>query len=196
MHGPWVGGERHWRPHRLGPRCTSERDVLMRRLRTARVWSFRSSHPTEVPLAQPAARSRPPAMTSSAWAADLRASRSHSRTSFMSRRVLSWRCDSNARAAARTKAVVSRWTAHAWMWAIATARQVCWAADYEQAQSRVAWARAVPRDRCDLDHQVVAWPGVAVISSLPAHALLPIVEAVAQTIEIPTALMMVGERRQ
>jgi hypothetical protein len=35
----------------------------------------------------------------------------------------------------------------------------------------------VPRDRCDLDHTVVAWPGVAVISSLPAHALLPIVEA-------------------
>ena len=35
-----------------------------------------------------------------------------------------------------------------------------------------AWSRAVPRDRCDLDHTVVAWPGVAVISSLPAHALL------------------------
>ena len=29
--------------------------------------------------------------------------------------------------------------------------------------------------RCDLDHAAVAWPGVAVISSLPAHALLPIV---------------------
>jgi hypothetical protein len=56
--------------------------------------------------------------------------------------------------------------AHFWMWAIATARQVCWAADSEQAQSRVARARAVPRDRCDLDHPVVAWPGVAVISSL------------------------------
>ena len=35
---------------------------------------------------------------------------------------------------------------HAWMSAIATARQVCWAADSEQARSRVAWARAVPRD--------------------------------------------------
>jgi hypothetical protein len=35
---------------------------------------------------------------------------------------------------------------HAWMSAIAIARQVCWAADSEQAQSRVAWARAVPRD--------------------------------------------------
>ena len=56
-----------------------------------------------------------------------------------------------------------------------TARQVCWAADSEQAQSRVAWAPAVPSDRCDLDYTVVAWPGVAVISSLPAHALLPIV---------------------
>jgi hypothetical protein len=33
---------------------------------------------------------RPPAMTSSAWAAGLCASRSHSRTSFMSRRILSW----------------------------------------------------------------------------------------------------------
>ena len=64
---------------------------------------------------------------------------------------------------------------HAWMSAIATARQVCWAADSEQAQSRLAWARAGPRDRCDLDHPVVAWPGVAVISSLPAHALLLIV---------------------
>ncbi len=61
------------------------------------------------------------------------------------------------------------------MSAIATARQVCWGANSQQAQSRVAWARAVPRDRCDLDHTVVAWPGVAVISSLPAHALLPIV---------------------
>ena len=29
--------------------------------------------------------------------------------------------------------------------------------------------------RCDLDHAAVAWPRVAVISSLPAHALLPIV---------------------
>jgi hypothetical protein len=29
--------------------------------------------------------------------------------------------------------------------------------------------------RCDLDHPVVAWPGVAVISSLPAPALLPFV---------------------
>ena len=61
------------------------------------------------------------------------------------------------------------------MSAIATARQVCRAADSQQAQSRVAWARAGPRDRCDLDHTIVAWPGVAVISSLPAHALLPIV---------------------
>jgi hypothetical protein len=61
------------------------------------------------------------------------------------------------------------------MFAIATARQLCLAADSQQAQSRVAWARAVPRDRCDLDHTVVASPGVAVISSLPAHALLPIV---------------------
>jgi hypothetical protein len=48
----------------------------------------------------------------------------------------------------------------------------------EQAPSRVAWARAVPRDRCDLAHTVVAWPGVAVISSLPAHALLPIVQLI------------------
>ena len=63
------------------------------------------------------------------------------------------------------------------MWGIATARQVCWAADSEQAQSRVAWARAVPRDRCDLDHPVVAWPGLAVIPSPPAHALLPIVRS-------------------
>ncbi len=70
--------------------------------------------------------------------------------------------------------------AHAWMRAIATARQVCWAADSEQAQSRVAWARAVPRDRCDLDHTVVAPPGVAVISSLPANALLPIVRSGSQ----------------
>ena len=36
---------------------------------------------------------------------------------------------------------------HAWMSAIATAHQVCWAADSEQAQSRLAWARAVSRDR-------------------------------------------------
>jgi hypothetical protein len=63
----------------------------------------------------------------------------------------------------------------AWMCAIATARQVCWAPDSEQAQSRLAWAWTVPRDRCDLDHPVVAWPGVAVISSLPAPALLPFV---------------------
>ena len=65
--------------------------------------------------------------------------------------------------------------AHAWMWAIATARQVCWAVDSEQAQSRVAWPRAGPGDHRDLDHPVVAWPGVAVISPLPARALLPIV---------------------
>jgi hypothetical protein len=61
-------------------------------------------------------------------------------------------------------------------WAIATARQVCWTAESEQAQSRAAWARAGPRDRRDLDHPSVAWPGVAVISSLPSHALLPIVQ--------------------
>ena len=64
---------------------------------------------------------------------------------------------------------------HASMSAIPTARQVCRAADSQQAQSRVAWARAGPRDRGDLDHTIVAWPGVAVISSLPAHALRPIV---------------------
>ena len=52
---------------------------------------------------------------------------------------------------------------------------VCWAADSEQAQSRVAWERCVPRDGCDLDCPVVAWPGVAVMSSLPTRALLPIV---------------------
>ena len=86
-------------------------------------------------------------------------------------------------------------TAHAWMWAIATVRQVCWAAESEQAQSRVAWARAVPRDRCDLGHPVVAWPGEAVISSLPAHALLPIVHS---SSEIPVALRLrnpLAERR-
>ena len=66
-------------------------------------------------------------------------------------------------------------------WAIATARQVCWAADSEQAQSRFAWARTVPRYRRDLGHAVVAWPGVAVISSLPAHALLPIVRSGSET---------------
>jgi len=37
------------------------------------------------------------------------------------------------------------------------------------------WARAGPGDRCDVDHPSVAWPGVAVISSLPSHALLSIV---------------------
>ena len=62
---------------------------------------------------------------------------------------------------------------HAWMSAIATARQVCWAADSEQAQSRVAWAPAVPSDRCDLDYTVVALPGVAVISSLPRISAAP-----------------------
>jgi hypothetical protein len=49
----------------------------------------------------------------------------------------------------------------AWMGAIATPRQVCWPADSQQAQSRLAWARAVPRDCCDLDHPVVASPGGA-----------------------------------
>ena len=72
---------------------------------------------------------------------------------------------------------------HASMFAIATARQVCRAADSQQAQSRVAWARAAPRDRCDLDHTVVAWPGVAVISSLPAHALLPIVRSESRAVQ-------------
>jgi hypothetical protein len=45
----------------------------------------------------------------------------------------------------------------------------CWAVDSEQAQSRVAWAPAGPRDRRDLDHPVVAWRGVAVISSPARH---------------------------
>ena len=70
--------------------------------------------------------------------------------------------------------------ADACFWAIATARQVCWAADSEQAQSRFAWPRAGPGDRRDLDHPVVAWPGVSVISSLPARALLPIVHCDSQ----------------
>ena len=35
--------------------------------------------------------------------------------------------------------------------------------------------------RRDLGHAVVAWPGVAVISSLPAHALLPIVRSGSET---------------
>lgn len=75
---------------------------------------------------------------------------------------------------------------HCSFWAIATARRVCWAADSEQAQSRRAWARAVPRDRCDLGHAVVAWPGVAVISSLPAHALLPIVRTGSELMDVPS----------
>ena len=86
-----------------------------------------------------------------------------------------WQRHSEAGPAARAEAVVARSVPARLDVGLATARQVCWAADSEQAQSRVACARAVPRDRCDLDHTVVAWPGVAVISSLPAHALLPIV---------------------
>ena len=42
------------------PDVPGKGDVLMRRLQTARLWSFRSSHPTQVPLAQPTARSEAP----------------------------------------------------------------------------------------------------------------------------------------
>ena len=65
----------------------------------------------------------------------------------------------------------------AWMSAIATARQVCWAADSEQAQSRVAWARAVPRDAATSITRPSLGHALAVISSLPAHTLLPIVHS-------------------
>ena len=83
------------------------------------------------------------------------------------------------------------------LWAIATARQVCGAADSEQAQSRAAWARAGPRDRCDLDHPFVTWPGGAVISSLPAHALLPIVvhERDGSSLGIAEERVLAGSRR-
>ena len=58
-----------------------------------------------------------------------------------------WQRHSEAGAAARVEAVVPRPARARLDGAIATARQVCWAADSEQAQSRLAWARAVPRDR-------------------------------------------------
>ena len=51
------------------------------------------------------------------------------------------------------------------------------AADSEQAQSRAAWARAEPRDRCDLDHPVVTWRGRRAAGSREngRHARAPVV---------------------
>jgi hypothetical protein len=87
MHGPWVGGERHWRPNRLVldvPASAMSSCDGSEQLgcgppgaATQRRFRLRSRLPAR----------RPPAITSSAWATDLRASRSHSRPSFMSRRA-------------------------------------------------------------------------------------------------------------
>ena len=61
-------------------------------------------------------------------------------------RALAWQRHSEARAAARAEAVVARSVPARLDVGDCDSAPVCWAADSEQAQSRVAWARAVPRD--------------------------------------------------
>jgi hypothetical protein len=106
-----------------------------------------------------------------------------------------WQRHSEAQAAARAEAVVARPRPARLDVPIATARQVCRAADSQQSQSRVAWHGPYRADSCDLDHTVVAWPGVAVISSLPAHALLPIVHLSSAVLDAAGAARPVEQER-
>jgi hypothetical protein len=56
--------------------------------------------------------------------------------------------------------------------AITTVPLVCWAVDSEQARSRLCVGTDGTDGRRDFDHRAVAWPGGAVISTLPAWFLV------------------------
>ena len=81
------------------------------------------------------------------------------------------------RASARPKQSCAAAHTDARYWAIATAHRVCLAADCQQSTITSCVGMERTEGRRDLDHRAVAWPGVAVISSLPAHALLPFVRS-------------------
>ena len=53
---------------------------------------------------------------------------------------------------------------------------VSWTVDSGQAPDQILRRHRRIEGRCDLDHRAVAWPGGAVISSLPVHALLQLVQ--------------------
>ena len=87
-------------------------------------------------------------------------------------RLLAWQRHNEAGAAARTKAVVARQDAHAWLRRDRARAPSSLDRQPEQARARSCVGTDRTDDRRDPDHRAVASPRGAVISSAPARALL------------------------
>ena len=93
------------------------------------------------------------------------------------RRLLAWHCASAARAAARAEAVVPRPVPARLDVGDCDSAPGLLGGRFRASTITCCMGTGRTEGRCDLDHAAVAWPRVAVISSLPAHALLPIVRS-------------------
>ena len=86
-----------------------------------------------------------------------------------------WQRHSEARAAARAEAVVARSVPARLDVGDCDSAPGLLGRRFRASTITCCMGTGPTEGRCDLDHAAVAWPRVAVISSLPAHALLPIV---------------------
>ena len=86
-----------------------------------------------------------------------------------------WQRRSEARAAARAEAVVARSVAARLDVGDCDSAPGLPGGRFRASTITCCTGTGRTEGRCDLNHAAVAWPRVAVISSLPAHALLPIV---------------------
>ena len=91
------------------------------------------------------------------------------------RRARSWQRHSEAGAAARAEAVVARPVPARLDVGDCDSAPGLLGGRFRASTITCRMGTGRAEGRCDLDHAAVAWPRVAVISSLPAHALLPIV---------------------
>ena len=99
----------------------------------------------------------------------------------------SWQRHSEARAAARAEAVVARSVPARLDIGDCDSAPGLLGGRFRASTITCCMGTGRTEGRCDLDHTVVAWPGVALISSLPAHALLPIVHLISLVERRPRA---------
>ena len=88
-----------------------------------------------------------------------------------------WQRHSEARAAARAEAVVARSVPARLDVGDCDSAPGLLGGRFRASTITCCTGTGRTEGRCDLNHAAVAWPRVAVISSLPAHALLPIVRS-------------------
>ena len=95
-------------------------------------------------------------------------------------RLLAWQRHSEARAAARAEAVVARSVPARLDVGDCDSAPGLLGGRFRASTITCCTGTGRTEGRCDLNHAAVAWPRVAVISSLPAHALLPIVLGISE----------------